>query len=158
MLTLFGKIITSTPDTNDPNFENTPILIVEHNDRGAVGFIAHLPLMKNLNDLAAFAMYPSIPLYIGGPVDQENLFFLHRRPDLIEGGLAIADGVYYGGDFQQVLAHLKNQTLSEKDICLLIGYAGWDPGQLEDELNEGSWNITTFPATYVFADQQTALQ
>ena len=150
MSSLFGTIITSSPDINDPNFENTPILIVEHNDRGAVGFIAHLPLMKNLNELAAFARYPPIPLYIGGPVDQENLFFLHRRPDLIEGGLAIKDGVYYGGDFQQVLAHLKDQTLAEQDICLLIGYAGWDPGQLEEEIKESSWVVSDLPASSVF--------
>ncbi|HCL05432.1 MAG TPA: YqgE/AlgH family protein [Chitinophagaceae bacterium] len=150
MVSLFGKIITSSTDINDPNFENTPILIVEHNERGAVGFIAHLPLMKNLNELAEFTTYPPVPLYIGGPVDQENLFFLHRRPDLIEGGLAIKDGVYHGGDFQQVLAHLKDQTLSEKDICLLIGYAGWDPGQLEEEIKEGSWTISELPAYDVF--------
>ncbi len=150
MSSLFGTIITSSPDINDPNFENTPILIVEHNDRGAVGFIAHLPLMKNLNELTEFASYPPIPLYIGGPVDQENLFFLHRRPDLIEGGLAIKDGVYYGGDFQQVLAHLKDQTLAEQDICLLIGYAGWDPGQLEEETKAGNWTVSNLPASSIF--------
>ncbi|MBW0179282.1 YqgE/AlgH family protein [Sediminibacterium sp.] len=150
MSSLLGTIITSTPDINDPNFENTPILIVEHNDRGAVGFIAHLPLMKNLNELAEFTQYPPVPLFIGGPVDQENLFFLHRRPDLIEGGLLIKDGVYYGGDFQQVLAHLKDQTLAEKDIRLLIGYAGWDPQQLEEEIKEGSWVITNQPAFDAF--------
>jgi len=150
MSSLLGTIITSTPDINDPNFENTPILIVEHNDRGAVGFIAHLPLMKNLNELAEFTQYPPVPLFIGGPVDQGNLFFLHRRPDLIEGGLLIKDGVYYGGDFQQVLAHLKDQTLAEKDIRLLIGYAGWDPQQLEEEIKEGSWVITNQPAFDAF--------
>lgn len=150
MSSLLGTIITSTPDINDPNFENTPILIVEHNDRGAVGFIAHLPLMKNLNELAEFTQYPPVPLFIGGPVDQENLFFLHRRPDLIEGGLLIKDGVYYGGNFQEVLAHLKDQTLAEKDIRLLIGYAGWDPQQLEEEIKEGSWVITNQPAFDAF--------
>lgn len=150
MLSLFGKIINSTPDINDPNFENTPILVVEHNDRGAVGFIAHLPLMKKLNDLTEFSSYPPIPLYIGGPVDQEQLFFLHRRPDLIEGGLAIKDGVYYGGDFQQVLFHLKKGNLSEQDIRLLIGYAGWYPGQLEEEIKEGSWSISELPASTIF--------
>ncbi|MFZ6024396.1 MAG: YqgE/AlgH family protein [Bacteroidota bacterium] len=150
MSSLFGKIINSTPDINDPNFENTPILVVEHNDRGAVGFIAHLPLMKKLNELTEFISYPPIPLYIGGPVDQEQLFFLHRRPDLIEAGLAIKDGVYYGGDFQQVLFHLKKGNLSEQDIRLLIGYAGWDPGQLEEEIKEGSWSISELPASTIF--------
>ncbi len=147
---LLGKVIISTPDTNDPNFVNTPILLVEHNDRGAVGFVLHFPLKRNLNELSEFIDYPPIPIYIGGPVDQENLFFLHRRPDLIEGGLLIKDSVYYGGDFQQVLMHLQNQTLIEKDIRLFIGYAGWDPQQLEEEIKEGSWIVSEHPASYVF--------
>ncbi len=147
---LLGKVIISTPDTNDPNFVNTPILLVEHNDRGAVGFVLHFPLKRNLNELSEFINYPPIPIYIGGPVDQENLFFLHRRPDLIEGGLLIKDSVYYGGDFQQVLMHLQNQTLIEKDIRLFIGYAGWDPQQLEEEIKEGSWIVSEHPASYVF--------
>jgi putative transcriptional regulator len=147
---LLGKIIVSTPDINDPNFVNTPILLVEHNDRGAVGFILHLPLKRNLNELSEFVNYPPIPIFIGGPVDQENLFFLHRRPDLIEGGIHIKDGVYYAGDFQQVLMHLQNQTLTEKDIRLFIGYAGWDPQQLEAEIQEGSWIISEHPTSYVF--------
>lgn len=152
MSSLFGKVIISSPDINDEHFENTPILIVEHNDRGAVGFIAHLPLMKNLNELSEFIHYPPIPLYIGGPVDQENLFFLHRRPDLIEGGMLIKDGVYYSGNFQQVLTHLQDQTLSAKDICLLVGYAGWDTQQLEEEITEGSWIISDHPASFVFEE------
>lgn len=150
MSSLFGKVIISAPDINDENFQNTPILIVEHNERGAVGFILHLPLMRNLNELTEFSNYPPIPLYIGGPVDQENLFFLHRRPDLIEGGMQIKDGVYYSGDFQQVLTHLQDRTLDENDICLLVGYAGWDPQQLEEEMKEGSWIVSEYPATYVF--------
>jgi len=147
---LLGKIIISTPDINDPNFVDTPILLVEHNDRGAVGFVLHFPLKRNLNELSEFIHSPPIPIYIGGPVDQENLFFLHRRPDLIEGGLLIKEDLYYGGDFQQVLMHLQNQALTEKDIRLFIGYAGWDPQQLEDEINEGSWIISEHPVAYVF--------
>jgi len=150
MSSLLGNIIISSPDINDPNFENTPILIVEHNERGAVGFILHMLLKKSLNELIEFSTCPPIPLFVGGPVDQEHLFFLHRCPDLIEGGEPVKDGVYYGGDFQQVIQSLKEGTLTEKEICLLIGYAGWDPGQLEAEIKEGSWSVSTLPAHHVF--------
>lgn len=150
MSSLFGKIIISSSDINDPNFENTTIFIVEHNDRGAVGFILNIPLKKSLNDLTEFIACPPIPLYVGGPMDQENLFFIHRRPDLIDGGLLIKDGVYYGGDFQQVTTHLKNGSLTENDLYLLIGYAGWDPDQLEAEIKEGSWIISDHSATSIF--------
>lgn len=147
---LLGKIIISTPDNNDPNFVHTHILLVEHNDRGAVGFILHLPLKRNLNELSEFVNQPPVPIYIGGPVDQEHLFFLHRRPDLIDDGMHIKDDVYYAGNFQQVLMHLQDQTLTEKDIRLFIGYAGWDPQQLEEEIKEGSWIVSEHTASYVF--------
>ena len=150
MSSLFGKIIISSPDINDPNFEKTTIFIVEHNDRGAVGFILNITFKKSLNDLTEFIDCPPIPLYVGGPMDQENLFFIHRRPDLIDGGLLIKDGVYYGGDFQQVTTHLKNGSLRDNDLCLLIGYAGWDPEQLEEEIKEGSWIISDHSATSIF--------
>lgn len=156
MSSLFGKVIVSSPDINDPNFENTPILLVEHNEQGAVGFILHLPLMKNLNELTEFVQYPAIPLYIGGPMDQESLFFLHRRPDLIDGGIPIKNDVNYSGDFQQVLMHLQNQTLTEKDIRLFIGYAGWDPQQLEEEIKEGSWIVSEHITSYVFDEDQAS--
>ena len=153
---LLGKVIISTPDNNDPNFVQTPILLVEHNDRGAVGFVLHFPLKRNLNELSEFIHYPPIPIYIGGPVDQEHLFFLHRRPDLIDDGTHIIDGIYYAGNFQQVLMHLQDQTLTEKDIRLFIGYAGWDPQQLEEEIKEGSWIVSEYPASYVFDEAQAS--
>ena len=69
---------------------------------------------------------------------------------MIDDGTHIMDGIYYAGNFQQVLMHLQDQTLTEKDIRLFIGYAGWDPQQLEDEIKEGSWMVSEHPASYVF--------
>lgn len=142
MYSLTGTIIRSKQDINDPNFENTTLLIVEHNENGALGFILHLPFERCLNELVDFTDAPPIPLYIGGPMDQEHLFLVHRKYDLLQTGALIKDNIYSGGTARQITDLLQQGKITEKDFILFIGYAGWDPGQLEEEISEGSWIVT----------------
>jgi putative transcriptional regulator len=75
----------------------------------------------------------------GGPVDIELLFVLHKRPDLISGGEQITNDLYLGGNMEQVIEAINNKGASSQDIQLFIGYCGWDAGELEAEIEEGSW-------------------
>jgi putative transcriptional regulator len=75
----------------------------------------------------------------GGPVDREHLFVLHKRPDLIEGGELMTNGLYLGGNMEQVIKAINTQATNEQEIQMYIGYCGWDEGELEAELEEGSW-------------------
>lgn len=134
-----GIFLQSTPLLDDTFFEDALILIAEHNEKGAVGFVVNQPLPRKLNELVEFRQVKPFPLYTGGPVDQEHLFFIHRRPDLIPGGVLIAGNIFLGGDFQSVVQHI--DVLSEKDMKLFIGYCGWDDGELEEEVAEGSWEV-----------------
>ncbi len=77
----------------------------------------------------------------GGPVDIERLFVLHKRPDLISGGEQITNDLYLGGNMEQVIEAINNKGASSQDIQLFIGYCGWDAGELEAEIEEGSWVI-----------------
>jgi len=78
----------------------------------------------------------------GGPVDREHLFVLHKRPDLIEGGKQLNDGLYLGGNMEQVIEAINTNSVSDQQIQLFIGYCGWDVGELEAELEEGSWTVS----------------
>jgi len=82
-----------------------------------------------------------MPLYEGGPVDTEHLFFIHCRPDIIQGGTLVNNKIYVGGDFEQAVKQLNNKQLTLKDIKLFIGYCGWDVNELEAEIAEGSWKV-----------------
>lgn len=120
-------------------FENTTIVIVEHNEEGSTGFVINKPFEKSLNDLIEFNHCKPFPMMDGGPVDRDHLFVLHKRPDLIEGGKEVSNGFYLGGNMDQVAEAINTHAANKEDIQLYIGYCGWDPGELEAEVEEGSW-------------------
>lgn len=136
-----GTYIGSTALLDDTVFEQAVILITEHNEKGAMGFVINKLFSRRFNELEAFKHSVPFPLYEGGPVDKEHLFFVHQRPDLIKGGTLITGSLYMGGDFQQAVQCLNEKKLTEKDIKLFIGYCGWDHGELEAEVKEGSWTL-----------------
>jgi len=136
-----GISIKSTALLNGSFFEDTSILIVEHDEAGTTGFVTNKPFGKSLNDLIEFNHAKPFPLMDGGPVDRAHLFVLHKRPDLIEGGKQVTNGLYLGGNMEQVIEAINNGSATQEEIQLFIGYCGWDVGELEAELEEGSWII-----------------
>ena len=136
-----GLYIKSNADLNGSFFEHTTILIVEHDEAGSVGFVTNKPFGKSLHELIEFSHAKPFPLMDGGPVDRDHLFVLHKRPDLIDGGKEIPNGLYLGGDMNQVIQAINTGGANPQEIQLFIGYCGWDKGELEVELEEGSWSF-----------------
>ena len=136
-----GSIIKSSSALNGSYFENTSILIVEKNADGAIGFVMNMPSGHSLHELVEFSYSKPFPLFKGGPVDEEHIYVLHRRPDLINDSTPLSNGMYYGGSFQQVLHAININGISHDDLQLFLGYCGWDAGELEMEIEEGSWYI-----------------
>lgn len=137
-----GIYIKSTAALIGSFFEDTTILLVEHNEAGSTGFVTNKAFGKSLNDLLEFNHAKPFPLMDGGPVDREHLFVLHKRPDLIEGGKQLADGLYLGGNMEQVIEAINTSSASDQQIQLFIGYCGWDVRELEAEVDEGSWTVS----------------
>jgi putative transcriptional regulator len=137
-----GLFIKSNADLNGSFFEHTTILIVEHDEAGSVGFVTNKPFGKSLHELIEFNHSKPFPLMDGGPVDRDHLFVLHKRPDLIDGGEQIPNGLYLGGNMEQVIQAINTGDANPQEIQLFIGYCGWDEGELEAELEEGSWTIS----------------
>lgn len=136
-----GTFIQSTTLLDGDYFEKTIIYITESNKDGAVGYIVNRLFPRRFNELQEFSSSKAFPLYEGGPVDAEHLFFIHCRPDVIAGGKHVTGNIYVGGDFKQAVHCLNDGTITHKDIKLLIGYCGWDKGKLESEIAEGSWIV-----------------
>ena len=122
-------------------FEHTTILLVEHNEAGSMGFVTNKPFGKSLNELIEFNHSQPFPLMDGGPVDREHLFILHKRPDLIEGGKKMHNGLHLGGHIEQVIEAINTGGANQEEIKVFIGYCGWDLGELEAEVEEGSWTF-----------------
>lgn len=136
-----GLYIESTEALIGSFFEHTTILIVENNVFGSIGFVTNKPFGKSLDELIEFKHAKPCPLMDGGPVDRDHLFVLHKRPDLIDGGKPIANDLYFGGNMEQVIEAL-NKGANQQEIQVYIGYCGWDIGELEAEVEEGSWILS----------------
>jgi putative transcriptional regulator len=137
-----GIYLNSTAALNGSFFEHTTILIVQHNEEGSLGFVTNKSFGKSLHELIEFNHAKPYPLMDGGPVDREHLFVLHSRPDLIKGGEQIPNGLYLGGNMEQVIDAINTGAATQQEIQVFIGYCGWDPGELEAELEEGSWTFS----------------
>jgi putative transcriptional regulator len=147
-----GLFLKSTDALSDDiDFSQVTIYVAEYNAQGAIGFVLNRPFGRSLNELEEFKDSLHFPLYEGGPVDQEHLYILHQRPDLIEEGTLVGNNIYYAGNFKQAVGGIKNKSLTTSDIKVFVGYCGWDAGELEGEIEEGSWEITEGTKEMVFS-------
>jgi len=144
-----GIYIKSTAAMNGSFFEHTTILIFEHNEEGSTGFVTNKSFGKSLHELIEFNHSKPFPLMDGGPVDRAHLFVLHKRPDLIDGGKYLTNGLYLGGSMEQVIEAINTRGANDQEIQLFIGYCGWNLGALEAEVEEGSWTISDCAITMI---------
>jgi len=134
-----GKLLIADPFLRDPNFMRSVVFMCEHRDEGSFGFVLNRRYEQSLGDLISGLESSDFPVYYGGPVQVDTIHFLHQRPDLIPGAVEVIDGIFWGGDFEIIVDHLKANRLTEHDIRFFIGYSGWGEGQLEEEMKSKSW-------------------
>jgi len=134
-----GNILLAEPSiTGDVSFSRAVILLAEHNKEGSVGFILNKPLSNTLNELVTDIDIP-FPIFNGGPVEQDNLYFIHMVPELIKGSIEICDGIYWGGNFDSLTEAINKKTITDSDIRFFLGYSGWTSLQLLKEIKANSW-------------------
>jgi putative transcriptional regulator len=138
-----GRLLISEPFLPDPNFERTVVLLCEHNAEGSFGFVLNKPSLLSAGDVMDELANFKDQIYVGGPVQQDTLHFIHRNPE-IENGSEILDGIYWGGTFEKVLSLADIHQLDPSIIKFFLGYSGWDAGQLQDELDQNSWIVCDF--------------
>lgn len=117
----------------------TVVLLCEHQAEGSFGFVLNKSFDQELGELIIQAEGIRFPVYDGGPVQKDSLHFLHQCPELIAGGIEVINGIFWGGDFEEVLVLLKENKLGRNDIRFFLGYSGWTEGQLNAELETKSW-------------------
>ncbi|HEY5327893.1 MAG TPA: YqgE/AlgH family protein [Mucilaginibacter sp.] len=136
-----GHLLISEPFMLDPNFKRSVILLTEYSEAGAMGFILNQPGEYLLGDLLPEVSYSEMPVFFGGPVANNTLHFIHCCPEKINDGIEIADGIYWGGNFDDVKALIKDYRLQDDEVRFFTGYSGWTPKQLDDEIREDSWIV-----------------
>jgi putative transcriptional regulator len=137
-----GHLLIAEPSIlGDMSFNRSVILLADHNEEGSVGFILNKPLDYTISDLLPEIETP-LRVYNGGPVEQDNLYFIHKIPDLIPESIEISHGIFWGGDFTSVVQLINENQVTEKDIRFFLGYSGWDSNQLVSELVSNTWIVT----------------
>lgn len=151
---LKGRLLIAEPSIlNDSSFNRTIILITEYTEFNSVGFILNRPLDYVLKDLIP-DIESDFTVYQGGPVEQDNLYFVHKVPDLIPDSIAISDGIFWGGNFDSLKQLLNSRELSSTDIRFFLGYSGWGKNQLKDEININSWFISDSNIKNIFSENE----
>lgn len=139
-----GSILISEPFLQDAYFQRSVVLLVEHNTQGSMGFVLNKKTDLIVNTFfPELKEYPEIPIYLGGPVSANRLFFIHSLGDLIvPDSVKIKDRLYFDGDFEALKRYMQNGHSIEGKVKFFLGYSGWTEGQLGNEINKNSWVVS----------------
>ena len=137
-----GHLLVAEPSVlGDISFNRSVVLLADHSTGGSVGFILNKPLDQTLCEIVEGIGPCDFPVYNGGPVEQDSLYFIHTVPDLIEDSQEISSGIYWGGNFERAIDLVLNGKIDVTQIKFFLGYSGWTSHQLDDELDQHSWVV-----------------
>ena len=151
-----GRLVVATPDLVDPNFAHAVVLLLEHNEDGALGVVINQPSDVEVGTpLPGWERLAALParIFVGGPVQQDGVVALGEATDdrlfstTILPGLGVVDL-----EQDPVLA-----TVDLERVRLFAGYAGWSAGQLESEIADGGWFVVDAESDDVFASHPDEL-
>lgn len=142
VLPQMGSLLLSEPFMMDPNFKRSVVLLTEHNEQGSIGYVLNHKSTYTIADVLPDLEDAVFPVYIGGPVGNDTLHFIHRCYDKMNSGTEISEGVFWGGNFETMKLLVENKLISGDEIRFFVGYSGWSEGQLLGELEQNSWLVT----------------
>lgn len=138
-----GIVLLSEPFLEDDNFERSVILISEVNEEGCIGFVLNKPVQEmTIESLLDNVGLEDSAIFLGGPVEQDLLHFIYRSKTPFSNSLEIAGDLYLGGDLEKLKELILLGQVDKASVRFFVGYSGWEIGQLEEELAEGSWVVT----------------
>ena len=144
-----GRILISEPFLRDATFGRSVILLVDHTDEGSMGLVINKQLPLFLNDIIMeFKYLDEIPLYKGGPIATDTLFYLHTLSD-IPGSISISKGLYLNGDFDEIKKYILQENKISECIRFFLGYSGWDSEQLSNEIRENTLLVSEEEKSYL---------
>ena len=152
MKSLQGKLLIASSRLMDPNFVQAVILMVQHDENGALGLILNRPLKTSVKDACEEALEMpceiEASLYQGGPCEGP-LMVLHSVDT--SGQIEVLDGVQFTTQREEIETLLSESGVQAK---FFVGYSGWGAGQIEGEMESGSWLIADATTDIVFNDDE----
>jgi putative transcriptional regulator len=136
-----GRVLIAEPFLPGDYFSRSTVLLVQCSEEGDVGFILNKPTDLLVKDL--FKGFPDFDAiaFLGGPVSNDKLFFLHTLGDKIPDSLPVSGDLFWSGNFDHLTALISAGLVEEEDVRFFLGYAGWSAGQLATEIADHSWVV-----------------
>jgi len=152
-----GNLLVSEPFMLDPNFKRSVVLLTEFEEQGAIGFILNQRSDLIVSDLISESTC-SFPVFLGGPVANDTLHFVHACYDKLNSGIEIMEGIYWGGNFEALQVLINHDQINQSEIKFFVGYSGWAEEQLESELKQNSWLVAnSFNSEVIFVEDEENL-
>lgn len=136
-----GRILLSDPFMGDEYFERSVVYLCEHSKEGSFGFVMNHHFEINLNELNENFLDLNTKISVGGPVEKETLYFMHTLGDELNDSLKISEGIYMGGDFDQLYKIITPEIIADDKIRFFLGYSGWTASQLQQEIKDHAWIV-----------------
>ena len=152
-----GSMLISEPFLNDTYFKRSVVLLTEHDEQGTVGLILNKPTDVHLNEAVEDFPEFRVPLYFGGPVETDTLFYVHTLGERIPGSKKIAEGLWWGGDYDELKQLIHLGEITGEHIRFYAGYSGWEPDQLTGEMKERSWLVFESSSEFAFSENPSLL-
>ncbi len=146
-----GRVLISEPFLLDNYFKRSIVLITEHGEDGTVGFVLNKPVDIPVNEIIEDFPITKADLSLGGPVNTNTLHYIHTLGDIIPQSNKVVGNICWGGDFDVVERLIRSGNIANGQIKFFLGYSGWSPDQLEEELHENAWIVTEIPEEDIMA-------
>ncbi|MEM6336646.1 MAG: YqgE/AlgH family protein [Bacteroidota bacterium] len=148
-----GRLLVAHPMLGDPNFNRSVVLLCEHTvGAGSFGLVLTRTLEERMGELMPSLADFDGPVGQGGPVQLDTLHFVHRHGEQVSEAIEIHEaGVYWGGDIAAVEQLVLTGQTGPEQMRFFAGYAGWDDGQLQAEIEEGSWFVADLSLDLLFS-------
>lgn len=138
-----GDVLLSEPFLNDFYFSRSVILLIDHHEEeGSLGVIINKRLSIAFNDIVEGFPHFEADVYLGGPVATDRIFFIHTIGNLIPDSHEIIKGIFWSGNISALKSMIRYDLIKPYEIRFYVGYAGWDKGQLKQELKHNSWLVS----------------
>lgn len=143
-----GVLLVAEPFLREDYFNHAVITLIEFGEgESAMGLVLNKPTAYTLGEaIEGIDDDIDIPIYCGGPVSCDRMFYIHSLGDQLPHSQKLTDDLYIGGDFESVKNYVNTGNPTEGVIRFFVGYSGWDPGQLEEEIANHVWAVAPRPA------------
>jgi len=136
-----GDILIAHPLLYDGFFNRSVVYMTNHNAVESLGFVLNFKTHFKLRDVKPEIKNGNFPIYEGGPVAKDQLFYLHKLGHNLADSVKVKDDIFFGGDFHELMHMIEQGKVKTYDVRFFAGYSGWSDGQLENEIKRKHWLI-----------------